>query len=338
MGDCHNHHVRWSEAIHDLVRESSNRHAAGMTIGGDRRSDLRSGFDEREGGDDRVEELTTEAGSASFVPTDGLGKFLGSGLAGAERPIHRPRISFSTRRLTSVQGSSFTVPASIAATRRSISIAHAAPASGSAGPSRLAKSSAATSARASRSRRNASARTASAGLVMSSILRSDSPRHLDLIAAVRHSPKNLRQRRRNERGWPVETSGQRNFKEPMEALRPCLPCIVVLVCDCDPEQPQSVPYADSYIRRLTVTIRVDFFGPREHSSTDDRRSSPRLTWSPCSRPYFSSMGNTENDCGWPTGVTLSPASRPNVARYRPGATTAPWLPPRPPPNPWPPRP
>ena len=50
-----------------------------------------------------------------------------------------------------------------------------ASASGSAGPSRLAKSSAATSARASRSRRKALARTASAALLMTSILRWDLP-------------------------------------------------------------------------------------------------------------------------------------------------------------------
>ncbi len=80
--------------------------------------------------------------------------------------LHRPSKSFSIRRLTCSQGSRRSVPASMASIRRSISSFQAASASGSAGPSRLARISAASSARVAESKRRASARTALAPFVM----------------------------------------------------------------------------------------------------------------------------------------------------------------------------
>jgi hypothetical protein len=75
------------------------------------------------------------------------------------------------------------------------SLAQAASASGSAGPSRLVRSSAATSARAFRSKRKASARTASADFVMPSILRSDSPpKRLQPVGPVAHDGPRLKRR------------------------------------------------------------------------------------------------------------------------------------------------
>jgi len=175
MSNCHNDDLGRLESVHDLVRKPSYQRAARLAVGRDRHSDFRVRFNKCEECADLVEELTAEARAPGFVPADRLAEFVGGWLTRADRPRHRPRISRSIRRFTSPQGSNLTVPASIAATRRSISAAHAASAAGSAGPSRLAKSSAATSARASRSRRKASARTASAAFVMSPILRSDSP-------------------------------------------------------------------------------------------------------------------------------------------------------------------
>lgn len=102
--------------------------------------------------------LCAPSRSALFVPPHSVSEFPRRGLADLQR-LHRPSTSRSMRRFTSDQGSSRIVPASIAAIRRSISAFHAASASGSAGPSRLASNSAASSARASGSRRKASAKT-----------------------------------------------------------------------------------------------------------------------------------------------------------------------------------
>ena len=106
----------------------------------------------------RFEESAAQAWPPLFVPANGFSQFVGRGLTELE-PLHRPRISFSIRRFRSDQGSSRMVPCSTASIRRSISRSHAASASGSAGPSKLANSSAASSARVAGSRRNASAKT-----------------------------------------------------------------------------------------------------------------------------------------------------------------------------------
>jgi hypothetical protein len=115
-----------------------------------------------------------QTGASRFVPADSFTELGGGRRAGPDRS-HRPRRSRSIRRLTSSQSSSLAVPASISATRRSISAAHATSASGSSGPARLARSSAAISARASTSSRKASARTVRADLVMSRSYSADSP-------------------------------------------------------------------------------------------------------------------------------------------------------------------
>lgn len=81
--------------------------------------------------------------------------------------LHRPSTSLATRCFTSSQYARGRPPDSMAAMRRPISASHACWASASAGPSRLAKSSAANSARADSLRRRASASRADAAFVMS---------------------------------------------------------------------------------------------------------------------------------------------------------------------------
>ena len=108
---------------------------------------------------DGIEEGGSQSLSSVLVPPDGLNELRGGGRREAD--VHRLRILRSIRRRTSSQGSRFSVPASIAATRRPTSASQAVPAPGSDGPSMLPSNSAANSARAWRSSRRASARTGS---------------------------------------------------------------------------------------------------------------------------------------------------------------------------------
>ncbi len=104
------------------------------------------------------------------------------------------------RRLTSAQGSNSTAPESIAWMRREISCSQADPASASAGPSKLAKTSTASSARSSGPRRRASASTTLAALVMSEMIRAVAPpnkrvnltiRPVTVCACARPAPSRL---------------------------------------------------------------------------------------------------------------------------------------------------
>lgn len=140
-------------------------------------------FDSRADG---AQEFRAEARALLLVPANGLGEILRSRIAELKRR-HRPRISFSIRRFTESQGSRRAVPASIAATRRSISASQAASAPGSAGPAKLANNSAANSARAGASSRKASANTTWVGFVMIQILRSDTPANKRLQPTARVS-------------------------------------------------------------------------------------------------------------------------------------------------------
>ena len=185
MRDCHDHDFGSSEMVNDLVREGPHQHPPGRSTGANRRADLRAFCNQRHRGGDSVEELGSKSASTLLVPVNRFGELFRGGLDTAELTRHRPRISLSMRRFTSSQGSSRAVPDSIAATRRWISVAHAASASGSAGPSRLASISAASSARASTSSRRASARTASAALVMAVILPCVSPPNKRVNLTVR---------------------------------------------------------------------------------------------------------------------------------------------------------
>ena len=95
----------------------------------------------------RDQELPTKCWTLSLVPANGLGQLLLRLWADPDWRRHRSRISRSRRRRTSTQSSPAVCSASRLATRRSISAAHAASRSRSAGPSRLARSSVASSAR-----------------------------------------------------------------------------------------------------------------------------------------------------------------------------------------------
>ena len=158
VGNRHNHYLGSPESVDDLIREPAHQYAPGQAVRRDGTPQFGTGLDLRETRGNRVKEVTPKTGALSLAPAHGLRQFVGSRLG---RPdVHRPRISRSILRLTSNQGSSWTVPPSIAETRCSISRDQASSVSGSAGPSRLPSSSVASSARALRSRRRASARTA----------------------------------------------------------------------------------------------------------------------------------------------------------------------------------
>lgn len=170
VSDCDDHDVGWCEMVDNLIWEPADQDPTGRSHAAYNRADFGLLCDQRYRAGDCVVELAAKPASTLLVPANCRIEFFRRGLDALELARHRPRISCSIRRFTSFQGSSRAVPDSMAATRRSISAAHAASAPRSVGPSRLASISAASSARASTSSRRASARTASAGLVMAVIL------------------------------------------------------------------------------------------------------------------------------------------------------------------------
>ena len=153
------------EVVDNLVRESTKQHApsAGLWI---ERANVRLSFNERRCFCHAVEEVSAQTRALLLVPAYSGSKLFASSGKGPNTSAHRPRRSRSIRRLATSQASSLAEPDSRAATRRLISAVQAEAASGSAGPSRLARSSEASSARPFKSRRSASARTVSVVFVM----------------------------------------------------------------------------------------------------------------------------------------------------------------------------
>ena len=153
------------EVVDNLVRESTKQHApsAGLRI---ERANVRLSFNARRCFCHAVEEVSAQTRALLLVPAYGGSKLFASSGKGPNTSAHRPRRSRSIRRLATSQASSLAEPDSRAATRRLISAVQAEAASGSAGPSRLARSSEASSARPFKSRRSASARTVSVVFVM----------------------------------------------------------------------------------------------------------------------------------------------------------------------------
>src|SRR3989442_12880832 len=95
---------------------------------------------------DRREKLQTEARTPLLVPASRLEQLLLCLRFSPDRLDHRPEISRLMRSRTSSQGLPGLSPESALVARRSISAAHAASTSASAGPSRLAINPAANSA------------------------------------------------------------------------------------------------------------------------------------------------------------------------------------------------
>lgn len=124
-----NHDLRGGEPVDDLIRETPNQDTTSLGIVAIDRADFGLCLDQRHQLGDGIQERATQNLSPRFVPADRVDQLLRRRLADANRARHRPRSSLSIRRFTSSQGSSFTVPASIAATRRAISASHAASAS-----------------------------------------------------------------------------------------------------------------------------------------------------------------------------------------------------------------
>ena len=152
-------------SVYDLIRKSLDQHSA--------RSVIRSGrayfgmcLNAGRNVNDGIEEFPAQSGPLLFVPKSRGRKLLACSLKVSDYSSHRPRMSFAMRRFTLSHDSSFSVPASRELTRRWISLAHAAEASGSAGPSRLAIISAASFARDFALRRRASASTDSVAFVI----------------------------------------------------------------------------------------------------------------------------------------------------------------------------
>src|SRR5262249_19503128 len=136
VSDCNDVDVLVANSVDHAVRKSVNVELTAGATAAALRTNLwvrPNEFDRRGYG---VEELGAQADATLFVPSDGGGQLVRSGVAEADR-LHRPRMSFSIRRFTDSQGSRRISPDSIASMRRSISASQAASASASAGPSRL---------------------------------------------------------------------------------------------------------------------------------------------------------------------------------------------------------
>ena len=150
-------------------------------------------------------EVSSEPRPTFLIPSDRFPELLIGFRGGAERPDHRLRISRSTRRSTSSQGTSFTRPASMSSMRRATSAAQAASTSSSGSPSRLAISFAATSARSRVSSVKASAKIFSAALVTDCMISRPSPpnKRLKLPGACTKCliPNMVRARSLSARRW-----------------------------------------------------------------------------------------------------------------------------------------
>ncbi len=165
VGDRDDRDFVLGDNVDDLIGEPTDRHATGTSLPIER-SYVRLNSNKGRRLCDAIEEIRPQPRPLSFVPGYGGSEFFASRRKVANPTAHRPRMSRSIRPTASSQDSSSTEPDSRAATRRLISPDHAEAASGSAGPSRLARISLANSARPFRSKRSASARTVSAAFVM----------------------------------------------------------------------------------------------------------------------------------------------------------------------------
>jgi len=185
MGKCENHNFLRPVEVDDVIGGIEKRRPFGSLdhrTSGPRRRDRPESTPARRRWQPRTQPRDR---ALLFVPLNRGSKLGGRRLGRAKTQSHLPRSSFSIRRLTSSHGSSSRVPASSACTRRLISASHAVAAPGSAGPSRLAKSSVASSARSERPRRKAFARTLSVALVMPHMIRQGWPPNNRLNLPVR---------------------------------------------------------------------------------------------------------------------------------------------------------
>jgi hypothetical protein len=167
MRHCNKDNVARAYIVDELVRKSPNHQPSFASFRTwDDRADFGMLCDQCPGFAYRRKEVSSETRPTFLVPSDRFPEFVIGFRGGAERPAHRLRISRSTRRSTSSQGTSLTRPASMSSMRRSTSAAQAASTSSSGSPSRLAMSFAATSARSRVSNVKASAKIFSAALVI----------------------------------------------------------------------------------------------------------------------------------------------------------------------------
>jgi len=154
--------------IHDVVRETGNRHSSHWQIGRharDEESGTRQLEDSVDGFIHRIEELEAEMLSPGFVPSTGEAILNIRLVFKLNAGIQRFRSSASARRRTSSQGTPADSPAITLRARLSISAVHAASTSARfsvSASSRLARSSAATSARSATGNVRASRRSSCA--------------------------------------------------------------------------------------------------------------------------------------------------------------------------------
>jgi len=109
-----------ADIVDDLIRKAWDQMTPYGKAGRTRHRRARVGMllDHIEYRGDEIPELCTETGALLLMPSNRLGELRCSRLADSDRSRHRPRISLSMRRLTSSQGSSFSLPASIRSIRR----------------------------------------------------------------------------------------------------------------------------------------------------------------------------------------------------------------------------
>src|SRR5262245_61730096 len=110
MSDRQHEDLVGSETIHDLEGESVDQKASILRVGLSNRTDLGLLLDALDCRADGIEEFGSEATTSGFVPAHRLDELLDRGLAYAGLALHRPRIAFSMRFLTSSQGSNLSWP------------------------------------------------------------------------------------------------------------------------------------------------------------------------------------------------------------------------------------
>ncbi len=100
VSDRDDHEFVWSQSVNELIRKPVQQNAARLSVARTLNADLGVGSESFDCGNDGVKEVSAEARTPALVPLNSVHEFVRSGSAEANRPDHRPRISFSIRRLT----------------------------------------------------------------------------------------------------------------------------------------------------------------------------------------------------------------------------------------------
>lgn len=176
VSESHNLNLGVLLAVHDGVRKPTQWQAACAAFGGHMWNGCAKtwmALDQLQRVLNLGEEPSAKSGALLFVPRHGRTEFVSGGVLDTEALVHLRRISASIWRRTSSQSVLPVVPASSAAHRRSISVAHASSisaASPSRAMSRLSINRAAISARSCSESPSASCKILPAGVVTNGIV------------------------------------------------------------------------------------------------------------------------------------------------------------------------